>query len=154
MRQTIIFLLFFIFMGCSSTTTVINNNKKIYATYFDTSTIQPLNFQHNNLALRYINNTWYYIREDGKAMSVIVDEHGKPDSFKEGLARTKIDGKIGFFDKNLDMVLPPFYDYAFPFHHGISEICVGCREVQQGGHSILDGGEWKRINRTGLLIEE
>lgn len=152
MRQKSIFLLFFIFIGCSSTT--VTKNKKIYATYFDTSTIQPLNFQHNNLALKYINHNWYYIRRDGKAMSVILNENGKPDSFKEGLARTRVDGKIGFFDKNLNIVLPPFYDYAFPFHHGISEICVGCKEIQIDGHSMLDGGEWKRIDRTGLLIEE
>ena len=152
MIKKTVFLLFFIFMGCSNTT--VTKNKKIYATYFDTSTIQPLNFQKNNLALKYINFKWYYLRQDGKAMSVILDENGKPDSFKEGLARTKIDGKIGFFDKNLDMILPPFYDYAFPFHHGISEICVGCKEDVEDGQSILDGGEWKRIDRTGLLLEE
>ena len=152
MIKKTVFLLFFIFMGCSNTT--VTKNKKNYTTYFDTSTIQPLNFQKNNLALKYINFKWYYLRQDGKAMSVILDENGKPDSFKEGLARTKIDGKIGFFDKNLDMILPPFYDYAFPFHHGISEICVGCKEIQSDGQSILDGGEWKRIDRTGLLLEE
>jgi len=152
MMKKTIFLLFFIFIGCSSR--AVTKNKKIYTTYFDTSTIQPLTFQHNNLALKYINNSWYYIRRDGKAMSVILDEKGKPDNFKEGLARTKIDGKIGFFDKNLNMILPPFYDYAFPFHNGISEICVGCKEIEEDGQSMLDGGEWKRIDRTGLLIEE
>jgi len=152
MIKKTIFLLFFIFIGCSST--AITKNKKIYAIYFDTSTIQPLTFQYNNLALKYINHSWYYIRRDGKAMSVILDENGNPDSFKEGLARTKIDGKIGFFDKNLNMVLPPFYDYAFPFHNGVSEICVGCKEKHIDGYNILDGGEWKRIDRTGLLIEE
>jgi len=152
MIKKTVFLFFFIFMGCSNTT--VTKKKKIYATYFDTSTIQPLNFQKNNLALKYINFKWYYVRQDGKAMSVILDENGKPDSFKEGLARTKIDGKIGFFDKTLDMILPPFYDYAFPFHYGISEICVGCKETQTDGESILDGGEWKRIDRTGLLLEE
>jgi hypothetical protein len=52
------------------------------------------------------------------------------------------------------MILPPFYDYAFPFHDGIAEICVGCKEDMEDGYSILNGGEWKRIDRTGLLIEE
>jgi hypothetical protein len=150
MKKKTVFLLFFIFIGCSSTTIT----KKIYATYLDITTLQSLDFQQNNLALKYINGKWYYIRRDGKAMSVILDEKGKPDLFKEGLARSRIDGKIGFFDKNLDMILPPFYDYAFPFHNGIAEICVGCKEDMEDGYSILNGGEWKRIDRTGLLIEE
>lgn len=152
MRQKTIFLIFFIFIGCSSTT--ITKDKKIYSTYLNIKDIKSLDFQHNNLTLKYINSKWYYINRDGKAMSVILDEKGKPDLFKEGLARTRVDGKIGFFDKNLDMVLPPFYDYAFPFHNGIAEICIGCQEMQIDGHSMLDGGEWKRIDRTGLLIEE
>jgi len=87
-------------------------------------------------------------------MRVISDDHGEADRFHEGLARTRIGGKIGFFDKNLDLVLPAIYDFAFPFHHGISEICVGCKEVKDGEYSILTGGKWKRINRQGLLVEE
>ncbi|MCK4442245.1 MAG: WG repeat-containing protein [Sulfurovaceae bacterium] len=151
MKKRTIFLLLF-FMGCSSRN--ITKDKKIYSIYLDIINIESLDFKHNNLALKYINNKWYYINKDRKAMSVILDEKGKPDLFKEGLARTRVDGKIGFFDKNLNMILPPFYDYAFPFHNGIAEICVGCKDIQIDGHSMLDGGEWKRIDRTGLLIEE
>jgi len=152
MGKKFIILLFLIFLGCSNTK--VEPNNKIYAFYLDKKTLQSLNFQNSNLVLSKIHNQWYYVRKDGKAMRVILDENGKPDLFKEGLARTRVDGKIGFFDKNLDMVLPPFYDYAFPFHNGISEICVGCRELKQGNNSVLDGGEWKRIDRTGLLIEK
>ncbi|MCK4441135.1 MAG: hypothetical protein KAU90_03965, partial [Sulfurovaceae bacterium] len=89
MIQKNIFLLLFIFMGCSSIT--ITQDKKIYSTYLNITNIKSLNFQHHNLALKYINSTWYYINKKGKAMSIILDEKGKPDSFTEGLARTKID---------------------------------------------------------------
>jgi len=152
MKKKFIILLFLIFFGCSNIE--INRNNKEYALYLDKTYLKSLNFHNKNLILSKINNQWYYIRKDGKAMKVILDEKGKPDIFKEGLARTKINGKIGFFDKNLDIVLPPFYDYAFPFHNGISEICVGCKEIQNSNQTMLSGGEWKRIDRTGLLIEE
>jgi len=154
MKKNSIFLLFLIFfIGCSSTNIV--KNKKGYATHLDKKYLQSLNFNNNNLALIKINNKWFYTKKDGKAMSVILDEEGKPDSFREGLARTRVNGKIGFFNRDLDMVLPPFYDYAFPFHNGIAEVCIGCKEeTLQQGNNMLDGGKWKRIDRTGILIEK
>ena len=61
---------------------------------------------------------------------------------------------IGFFNNNLDIVLAPLYDFAFPFYVGVAEICVGCKEIEDSDYNMLDGGEWKRINRTGLILEE
>jgi len=75
------------------------------------------------------------------------------DEFSDGLARTRVDGKIGFFNRNLEMILKPVYDFAFPFHKGIAEICTGCKEKKEGEHSMLDGGTWKKIDRNGLIIE-
>ncbi|MCH9740614.1 MAG: WG repeat-containing protein, partial [Epsilonproteobacteria bacterium] len=95
-----------------------------------------------------------YVRADGKSMLAITNEVGEADKFKEGMARTRINGKIGFFNQSLDMVLAPMYDYAFPFYDGVAEICMGCKESVEEGNSILDGGTWKRINRSGLVLEE
>ncbi len=143
-----VILLSLLLLGCSSHTI---EKKRVYATYFDVSNID---FHGKTLILAKINNKFYYLRRDGKAMPVYVNQKGKIDSFKEGLARTKINGKIGFFNKNLDMVIEPFYDFAFPFHNGIAEICVGCREKREDNSILLDGGEWKRINREGIIVEE
>ncbi len=144
-------LLAFFISGCSS---IQIKNKKDYATYLNLKYIKRLDFKGHNLVATNIDNQWYFVRKDGKAMPVISDDKGKPDKFKEGLARTKINGKIGFFNRDLDMVIEPFYDFAFPFHKGISDICVGCKEIKDEGIKMLDGGEWKRINRSGLIIEE
>ncbi len=144
-----IVLLSFLIFGCSSHNNMVK--KREYAIYFDTSNID---FHNKNLILAKINNRFYYIRRDGKAMPVYINQKGKIDKFQEGLARVKINGKIGFFNKNLDMVIEPFYDFAFPFHNGIADICVGCVEKIEDNSSLLDGGEWKRINREGLIIEE
>jgi hypothetical protein len=140
--------------GCISTINSVEKNKKDYIIYLTPEVLKKLDFSRSNPISTKINDKWYFVREDGKAMPVMVDSSGKPDKFKEGLARVKIDGKIGFFNRNLDMVIEPFYEFAFPFHHGVSDICVGCREISDGDVKMLDGGEWKRIDRSGLIIEE
>lgn len=143
--------LFILMVGCSSTP----QKKSIYSpSYLNKDKLKQLNFNHKNLILVPIHGVWYYVRRDGKMMQPIITEKGEVERFHEGLARMRIHGKIGFFDKNLDLVLPPLYDFAFPFHEGMADVCIGCREVQEDGYRLLEGGKWKRINRQGLLIEE
>ena len=147
-RFILLYILIFLILGCSSHNI---EKKRGYGRYFDVSKID---FHKKNLITVKVDNKFYYVRSDGKAMPIYIDEKGRIDKFKEGLVRTKINGKIGFFNKNLDMVIEPFYDFAFPFHNGVAEICVGCVEKIEDNSSLLDGGEWKRINRQGLIIEE
>jgi hypothetical protein len=146
-------LLSILFLGCSSTEI---KKRKEYSTYFNKEYLQALDFSNseNGLLSILINNSWFYIREDGKAISVMRGDDGEADRFKEGLARIKINGKVGFFNKTLDIILIPIYDFAFPFHNGVAEVCLGCQELKENGHSILDGGSWKRIDRRGLILEE
>ena len=85
-------------------------------------------------------------------MKTLTYENGA-DPFSDGLARTRVNGKVGFFNINLDIILKPIYDFAFPFHEGKAEICTGCKEKKEGEHSMLDGGKWQKIDRNGLVIE-
>ena len=85
-------------------------------------------------------------------MKTLTYENGA-DPFSDGLARTSVNGKVGFFNINLDIILKPIYDFAFPFHEGKAEICTGCKEKKEGEHSMLDGGKWQKIDRNGLVIE-
>ncbi len=152
MRFFLLFLLFLSLLGCSSSTPI--KSSQYQANYLDAKYLQTLDFGEKDLIVTLIANQWYYVQKDGKSMLVITNDSGEADVFKEGLARTRVNGKIGFFNRNLDIVIEPFYDFAFPFHDGVAEICVGCTEVQSGGQSMLDGGSWKRINRSGLILEE
>jgi hypothetical protein len=128
--------------------------KKVsYYKYIDKAYLKKLRFSKDNLATVKINRNWYYVRPDGRAI-LVIDNKGRPDPFKEGLARTKFNGKIGFFNRNLDIVIEPLYNFAFPFHNGISEVCIGCKNLKYYNTELLDGGEWKRINRKGIIIEE
>jgi hypothetical protein len=145
-------LLTAIFLGCSSTTPIKEDS--YHYRYIDNSYLKTVDFSKNSLQTIRIGEDWYYIREDGRMMLTLTDSEGKAERFKEGLARTKIGGKIGFFNKTLDIVLKPIYDFAFPFYDGVAEICIGCREIFNENQKMLDGGEWKRIDRTGLILEE
>jgi len=152
MRNSIlIFFTLTLFSGCLFRE--VEPPKVNYYKYIDKRYLQKLKFSKDNLAVVKINNNWYYVRRDGKAI-LVIDEKGKPDPFKEGLARTKFNGKMGFFNRNLDIVIEPLYEFAFPFHNGVSEVCIGCRGLKYYGVDLLDGGKWKRINRKGIIIEE
>jgi hypothetical protein len=139
------------FIACSSSTP-IPEEKQPSTYHVDSNYLKQLDFKGEDIISIFQNNAFYYIRKDGKAIKTLTYKH-KADPFVEGLARTKIDGKIGFFNTNLDIVLKPIYDFAFPFYKGIAEICTGCKEQKEGDYSMLNGGRWQKINREGLIIE-
>ena len=77
-----------------------------------------LDFSQNKLS-------YFFLMESGSPKvfmvsdkKVVVQTHNfdnGPDDFKEGLARTIRYGKYGFINDDLDVVIPPEYDFAFPF---------------------------------------
>ena len=144
-----LFLLFLI--GCS---THSDNKPKSQTSYLEKRYFKNLDFSTVELQSVMVDKKWYYVTKEGKAIETITNKEGKADEFKEGLARTRIDGKIGFFNKTLDIVLKPIYDYAFPFYDGVAEICVGCIEHGEEENGMIEGGSWKSIDREGLIVEE
>jgi hypothetical protein len=140
-----------LFLSCSKTTPIPKKTKD-QKNDVSKEYINSLNFGEKELLITKIDGEYYYIHKNGKKMQTITYENG-PDKFSEGLARTRINGKIGFFNRNLEITLKPLYDFAFPFHNGISEICTGCTEKEEEGTMMLDGGTWKKIDRSGLIIE-
>ncbi len=150
MKYLLITLLFFL-LACSKTTP-IPKESKIPDYYISDAYLKTLDFKDKEIITIFKDGAFYYVRKDGKAMKTLTYDNGA-DPFSDGLARTRINGKIGFFNRNLEIVLKPVYDFAFPFYNGIAEICTGCKEKQEGEHSMLDGGKWQKINRDGLIIE-
>jgi|GEM_PF-1277091 len=152
MKKTALYIIISIFIsGCLISE--VKPKRVDYYKYINKSYLKKLKFSKDNLATVKIDKNWYYVKPDGKAI-LVIDNRGRPDPFKEGLARTRFNGKIGFFNRNLDIVIEPLYNFAFPFHNGVSEVCIGCRDLKYYGTELLDGGEWKRINRKGIIIEE
>ena len=148
MKYLLLILSILFFIACSKSTP-IPTKKTLQSHYVNSKFLQNIEFHGQELIPIKIKNRFYYLRQDGKIMETLTFD-GEADKFSDGLARTKVNGQIGFFNRNLEIVLKPIYDFAFPFHNGISEICMGCKENSDG---LLDGGKWEKINREGLVIQ-
>jgi hypothetical protein len=83
---------------------------------------------------------------------VVAYDNG-PDAFVEQRARTQVDGKIGYIDRKLRGVIPPRYDWGFPFEHGRAVVCIGCEQKPVGReHWFVEGGMWGAVDRNGREI--
>ena len=156
MKYLLSILTLFSLLSCSKSTPILTKTPEAktpsYVTQVSSEYLASLDFQDQELIALPIGDSFYYIHKNGKKILTLTYDNGA-DDFSDGLARTRHNGKIGFFNKNLEIVLKPQYDFAFPFHNGIAEICMGCVEKQEDEHSMLDGGTWKKIDREGLIIE-
>lgn len=95
-----------------------------------------------------------YVRRDGKTAWILPFDNGA-DYFVEGLARTVRGSKVGFIDTNLDVVVEPVWDFAFPFEDGLAVVCQECGiEPACPGceHSEVTGGRWGYIDRKGEVV--
>ena len=107
-----------------------------------------LDFDRHGLASVHIDDEWYYVRQDGRLAPVMMrDNWAEP--FVDGLARSPVAGKIGFINRNLELVIPARYDGAFPFRHGWAEVCIDCKLTSEGEHSWYVGGRWGCIDHHG-----
>jgi len=146
-------LLLLTFIACTNSPTPSKHRRvSSYTSNVTPEYLSQLNFGEKEVISVLIDNQYYYVNKEGKKISTLT-YNGEADKFSDGLARTKANGKIGFFNRNLEVVLKPVYDFAFPFHKGKAEICTGCKETIEEGTSMLDGGTWKKIDRNGLVIE-
>ena len=94
---------------------------------------------------------WLYVRRDGRAALVETFDNG-PDPFAEGLARSRVGGKVAFVDRRLRPRIVTDYDWASPFEHGRADVCTECRAVADGEHSVMEGGRWGVIDRQGRVV--
>lgn len=80
---------------------------------------------------RYTDNTYKtrisaYMNKKGEIMHIKnfdVPEEIEPscdfDSFSEGMASYRVNGKSGFINRKFEEVIPPIYDFAYDFEHGL-----------------------------------
>lgn len=118
--------------------------------------LRALDFNADGLAtLNVKERGWFYVRRNGRALEVLLEDNGA-DYFVEGLVRGRRHGKVAFFDRSFRMVVPPTYDFAWPFENGLAMVCSGCREEPAASdpdhHGLVDGGLWGYIDHHGRAI--
>ena len=91
---------------------------------------------------------WVYVNKKGeKILRPFIFDNG-PDYFSEGLARfVGSNGKIGFHDEALNIVIPAQFDFARPFEGGVAETGKNCRNIPDGEHMHVECPNWSRIKR-------
>jgi hypothetical protein len=94
---------------------------------------------------------WSYVRRGVIPVPVETMDNG-PDYFEDGLARSRVGGKIGYIDRKLNLVIPATYDGAYPFKDGVAVVCTACTIAGDGEHSWYAGGQWGRIDRRGRVV--
>lgn len=117
------------------------------------SGMKQLHFDAEGVAAVVVGGQHYYVRADGRSLPVLSHDNG-PDYFEEGLTRARINGRIGYFNHQLQPAFAARFDWGFPFKRGLAEVCNGCSLAapDADGHRAVVGGEWFLIDRQGQVI--
>jgi len=84
-----------------------------------------LDFEYNNDSIEPHSSMVVYNRKGEYLFAPFMFENG-PEGYVEGLQRIVKNGKIGFANRNGDIVIEPKYDYAGMFNYGLAIYCIGC----------------------------
>lgn len=95
---------------------------------------------------------------------IAIDKHEKelfeifwydngPDYISEGLFRIKKNEKIGYANKDGEIMIKPRFDCAFPFQNGKAKVSVDCETVFEGEYRRWESKNWFYIDKQGKKIE-
>jgi hypothetical protein len=112
---------------------------------------KKLDFSDNGLTSIRYKKLIFYVSKSGKVVRTHFFDNGA-DYFSESMARTILNNKFGFIDKNLRIVIKPEYSFAFPFKSGVAIVCNDCKSISNGEHKEFIGGVWGVINNSGKIM--
>ena len=114
---------------------------------------EKIDFGSSGLAPFMTQGQYFYVKKNGSFLPVIFFDNGA-DYFQEGLARSLVNGKIAYYNQNFEPVIPPKYDWGWPFADGRALVCSGCsvQKPDKNGHKPVVGGVWGYINKKGKEV--
>jgi|GEM_PF-6876155 len=92
----------------------------------------------------------FHVRRDGRALPTHLFDNG-PDPFCSGLARYVVDGKLGYMNRALEVVVPATYDFAFPFDGERGPVCNQCAFQSDGEHTAVSCASCGAVDKDGKL---
>jgi len=102
----------------------------------------------------YSSAGFFNVTQEGKTLKMFIFDNGT-DYFREGLARYISNGKIGFANTKLEVVIPAKYDHAQPFKNGIAIVGNEChkeRATPQEEHYSIECHFWGAVNKKGEVV--
>jgi hypothetical protein len=112
-----------------------------------------VDFGTEGLGAIIVDDRICFVNRQGKTAPALIFDNG-PDYVVEGLARTVRNGKVGFVNTSLDVVVAPVWDFASPFRDGFAEVCMGCVKTPASPgdeHKMMTGGKWGYIDKSGKV---
>ena len=129
----------------------INDDTSETDGYINQDVILQARYDADGLGVLWGNSGIYYFNANGKLRRVVNFDNGA-DYFREGLARSLWNNKVGYINKQLDIVISPVYDFAYPFNDGLALVCSGCVDQRIKEYSSRVGGHWGIINQQGEIV--
>jgi len=119
--------------------------------------LKQIEFNDKNLAEGTIGaEGCFWLHKNRTLRRVHCFDNGA-DPFEQGYARlVGNSGKFGYVNEKLAIVLPPQFDFAYPFNGGQAKVCMGCKaeKTHPGAeHSHMKGGKWKIISAKGEVLK-
>jgi len=106
---------------------------------------QAQEFDRYGHALIQDKQGWVYVdRDQLPVLRPYIFDNG-PDYYEEGLARFVDNGKMGFHNEALHVVIPAVYDFVFPFENGTAQAGTNCTFHRAAEHSSVSCQQWKTV---------
>jgi hypothetical protein len=91
-------------------------------------------------------------RQEQVIFDAYIFDNG-PDFYSDGLFRIRRNGKIGFANKQGEIIIEPKYECAFPFENNQSKVSLNCEFVKDEiGHISMVSNEWFYIDKNDNKI--
>lgn len=88
------------------------------------------------------------INNQGKELFNVFRFDNGPDEISEGLFRIEADnGKIGFADTKGNIIIPPVFSFAYPFHNGMAKVTFSGGKIAEYEHYVWVSDKWFYIVR-------
>ncbi|MDP8175386.1 WG repeat-containing protein [Phocoenobacter skyensis] len=105
------------------------------------------------------------IKPEKQTFGCVFDRKGKylyqtflydngPDFREEGYQRTVRNNKVGYANREGEIVIQPQFDFASSFNYGYARVCNGCywENIDDKKHKRIVGGNWWTINKQGEKV--
>ncbi len=95
----------------------------------------------------------YAIDREGSRLYEVYWFDNGIDYVRDGLFRILRNGKIGYANRNGEVVITPQFACANPFENGKAKVTYECDLIKEGESSKMSSSTWFYIDKTGKRID-